>query len=358
MIGATRLLSCWSVCTAEADRLDGRLGVYITRFDDQARAAAEIVDKELADGRDRGPLHGLPIGIKDIIRTREAPTTGNTTVANEHWANQEDATVVTRLRQAGAVITGKVTTMELALGVPDESKPFPHPSRVWDDTRWAGGSSSGSAAGVAAGMFLGAVGSDTGGSLRLPAAYCGITTIKPTFGRVPKDGVIPLGNSQDVVGPLARSAEDSAILLDVMSGFSPLDACSTGRDMSNCAGAPPRPLSNLRVGVDRTHLAGGHVDPELPEIFESAIEVLTGLGLQVVDVPLPLYDELTAASIITWNSEAYAYHKVALRDQWEGFGRSVRAASKPGVCSPQPISSRPRRFGGWSEMRSPGSSKA
>ena len=324
---AVELLDC---CRTQADRLDSTLGVYISRFDDEAHAAAKRADAELSEGSDRGPLHGLPIAIKDIIRTEEAGTTGNSTVVNDAWALKEDATVVARLRQAGAVITGKVTTMELALGVPDETKPFPYPRNPWDTLRWAGGSSSGSAAGVAAGMFLAAVGSDTGGSLRLPASYCGITAIKPTFGLVPKDGVIPLGSSQDVVGPLCRSAEDASLLLSVMAGFSPLDPTSARSDGVQYDHEFHRDVSTIRIGVDRTALYDEKCDPELRDAFDRAIDVLAGFTSEVCDVQMPLYEEVSAASMITWNSEAYTYHRRALREQWASFGFSVRTAFASG----------------------------
>jgi len=317
-------------CTERADALDDELGVYIARFDEEARRAAREADRELEAGVDRGVLHGIPVGIKDIVRTAEAVTTGNSMVVNETWERREDASVAARLRRAGAIITGKVSTMEFALGVPDESKPFAYPRNPWDSRRWSGGSSSGSGAGVAAGMFFGAVGSDTGGSIRIPASYCGVTGLKPTFGRVPKDGVIPLGNSLDVVGPLARSADDIAALMAVMSGHAEADACSATAP-APYSWLPEEPLPRgMRIGVDRSHLDGGHVHPELVEVFDRAIAVLEDAGAVVQEVRLPLYDEVTAATIITWNSEAYAYHKASLGEQWEAFGFSVRTALASG----------------------------
>jgi aspartyl-tRNA(Asn)/glutamyl-tRNA(Gln) amidotransferase subunit A len=209
--------------------------------------------------------------------------------------------------------------MELALGIPDESKPFPYPRNPWDAARWAGGSSSGSAAGVAAGMFLAAVGSDTGGSIRIPSSYCGITGLKPTFGLVPKDGVIPLGNSLDVVGPMTRDARDCATVLAAMVG----DRGAAPSSVAPSTGTVHRPL---RIGVDRSNLSGDHVHPDLPAVFDAAVADLAAGGASVVDVQVPLYDEVTAATIITWNSESLAYHRDNLRTQWSDFGFSVRTA--------------------------------
>jgi len=220
--------------------------------------------------------------------------------------------------------------MELAIGVPDETEPFPYPRNPWDVARWAGGSSSGSASGIAAGMFLGALGSDTGGSIRLPASYCGVTGHKPTFGLVPKDGVIPLGNSMDAVGPLARTASDARTLLGLIRGHAPADACSVP---TITAGEPmpvPSSIDGLRLGVDRSHLGGDAVDPAFRNAFEVAVELLADQGLVITDVTAPMYEEVTAASIITWNAEAYAYHRRALRNQPERFGASARAVFMAG----------------------------
>src|SRR5262249_46439277 len=162
---------------------------------------ADRADEELAAGTDLGPLHGMPVAVKDIIATSERPATAQSLVLDPAWSEARDAPVVRRLRDAGAVIVGKTTTMEYAIGLPDSSKPFPLPRNPWDRAHWAGGSSSGSGSGLAAGLFLGALGTDTGGSIRIPAAFCGITGHMPTFGLVPKSGCVPLGWSLDHLGP-------------------------------------------------------------------------------------------------------------------------------------------------------------
>ncbi|ARX88056.1 hypothetical protein SMD44_07543 [Streptomyces alboflavus] len=173
---------------AAADRHDGALGVYLARFDERARAAALRADEELARGLDRGPLHGIPFGVKDTIAVADGPTTAQSLVHDRAWWAGRDAPVVARLRAAGAVITGKTTAMEFGCGLPEEDEPFPFPRNPWRPDLWAGGSSSGSASGVAAGFFTAALGGDTGGSIRMPAAFCGVSGLLPTFGRVPGPG--------------------------------------------------------------------------------------------------------------------------------------------------------------------------
>ena len=180
---------------ARADVLDPVLASYIVRTDETALAAAATADEELASGLDRGLFHGIPIGIKDIIATAEAPTTAQSLVLDPAFGASGDAVVVSRLRAAGAIVMGKLTTMEYAIGTPDPSKGFPTPRNPFNREHWTGGSSSGTGNGVAAGLFLAGLGTDTGGSIRLPAAWCGISGLKQTFGRVPKSGCVPLGFS-------------------------------------------------------------------------------------------------------------------------------------------------------------------
>ena len=214
---------------AAADLLDPQMGTWLDRYTEQSLSRAEQADAELAEGRDLGPLHGIPLGIKDILSTDEGPTTAQSLTMDPTWGDQGDGPVVARLRAAGAVIMGKTTTMEYAIGRPDFSKPFPVPRNPWNLDRWTGGSSSGTGNGVASGQILGGLGTDTGGSVRLPAAYNGVSGHKPTFGLVPKSGCVPLGMSYDHVGPLARSAWDCAALLSVMAGADPSDRTTVER---------------------------------------------------------------------------------------------------------------------------------
>ena len=211
---------------ARADRLDPVLGCFITRMDDQALAAAAQADADFAAGIDKGPLQGIPVGIKDILATDDAPTTAQSLAMDPEWPKQGDGPAVRRLRRAGAVFVGKNTTNEFASGAPDEQKPFPIPKNPWDPDRSPGGSSSGTGVGVAAGLHLGGVGTDTSGSVRWPAAANGVSGMMATYGRVPKSGVTQNGFSLDHVGPLARTAWDCAAMLTIMAGYDPSDECS------------------------------------------------------------------------------------------------------------------------------------
>ena len=222
---------------ARADAHDSTLGTYVARFDDAALAAAAKADADFAAGVDHGPLQGIPLGVKDIIAAREGATTACSKVLDPEWGRGIDAPVVARLRAQGAVITGKTATMEFAMGAPDADGPFPIHRNPWNVERWPGGSSSGTGTGVAAGLILGGLGSDTGGSVRIPSALCGISGLKTTYGLVPKSGVVPLGYSLDTVGPMARTARDCALILQAIAGPSDDDATSVDRPVPDYAAA-------------------------------------------------------------------------------------------------------------------------
>jgi aspartyl-tRNA(Asn)/glutamyl-tRNA(Gln) amidotransferase subunit A len=320
---------------ARADDLDPAIGCYLYRCDDAALARAERADKELAAGDDLGPLHGIPLGVKDIVATADGPTTAQSLVLDRAWGEQGDAPVVARLRAAGAVVTGKTSTMEYAIGLPDASKPFPVPRNPWNLDRWAGGSSSGTANGIAAGLFLGGVGTDTGGSIRMPAALCGITGLKPTFGRVPKSGVVPLAWSLDHVGPMARTAHDCALLLEVMAGHDPADPlCLDARGPRSPAGLGPGgplggsldgPLDGVRVAVQRRHhVDAPFVEPSAVARFEDAIAAMAAAGAAVEEVDIPAFDLLNEAVPPLFMPEAFAYHRPTMQARWADYFDTTR----------------------------------
>lgn len=308
-----------------ADVLDHRLGVYLHRFDEQALATAAQADADLAAGLDKGPLHGVPIGIKDNLAVSEGPTTANSLVLDPAWGKGRDAIVIERLKQAGAVITGKLTTMEYAIGAHDPSKPHPRPRNPWNLDAWPGGSSSGTGAGVAAGLFLAGLGTDTGGSIRLPAAYCGVCGLTPTYGRVPTAGCVPLGYTLDHIGPLARSAVDCGVVLAAISGEDPRDPYTVATDpvtIKSMHGS----LKGVTIGVERVHHLGADLeDPALAPTFQAAVEVLRGLGATVVDVELDYFHETVTAQVVTMCSEAFAYHRLDVQTRWSDYYRSTRA---------------------------------
>src|SRR5437763_91604 len=202
------------------DRLDGKLHSFIRVLREPALAAARAAEAEIMAGNYRGPLHGIPIGLKDIYETKGVPTTGHSKILIDHVPRQ-DATSVRRLTEAGAIVVGKLATHEFALGGPSFDLPWPPARNPWDTSRFTGGSSSGTGAAVAAGLVLGGTGSDTGGSIRGPAAFCGLAGLKPSYGRISRAGILPLAYSLDHAGPMAWTAEDCAIMLQAMAGPAP-----------------------------------------------------------------------------------------------------------------------------------------
>jgi aspartyl-tRNA(Asn)/glutamyl-tRNA(Gln) amidotransferase subunit A len=315
---------------SRADELDSCLGTYLARFDEEALSAAATADRELAVGVDRGPLHGIPVAIKDNLAASEGPTTAQSLVLDPSWARGKDAPVVARLRQAGAVLTGKTTLAEFAVGLPDADKPFPLPRNPWNVGTYAGGSSSGSASGLAAGMFLGAVGTDTGGSIRMPAAWCGVAGLKPTFGRVPKSGCVPLSYSLDHVGPMARSAWDCAAMLGVLAGPHPSDPDSSELPVPDYLAGLNQDVAGVRLGVARGEHFPDCADPSLRECFENAVAVLEGLGASSAEVSLPHWSEASFATTVILAADAVAYHEPDLRDRWPHYFAATRAVLAQG----------------------------
>ncbi|MDX6229021.1 MAG: aspartyl-tRNA(Asn)/glutamyl-tRNA(Gln) amidotransferase subunit [Frankiales bacterium] len=324
--GTTTSVALTRAVQARADVLDPLIGTYIARTDEAAIAAATQADNELAAGTDRGPLHGIPLGIKDIIATSDAPATAQSLILDPSFGEQGDAVVVARLRAAGAVITGKVTTMEYAIGVPDASKGFPTPRNPYDRDRWPGGSSSGTGNGVAAGLFLGGLGTDTGGSIRMPAAWCGISGLKATFGRVPKSGCVPLGFSYDNIGPMTRSARDCAAMLDVLAGYDESDSSCSPSPVDDYLSALTGDAEGLRIGVDLSFLDRPGCDPDNAALMHVALDVFRDLGATVVPVALPWHDELVTATTAGMLAEALAYHRADLQRRWEDYGHGTRMA--------------------------------
>src|SRR5947207_479960 len=231
-------------------KLDGKLNSFIRVLGDAARGDARAAEAEIAAGKYRGPMHGIPIGLKDIYETAGVATTGHSKVMQDH-VPRADAFSVTRLREAGAIIMGKLATHEFALGGPSFDLPWPPARNPWDTSRFTGGSSSGTGASVAAGLVLGGTGSDTGGSIRGPAAYCGLAGIKPTYGLISRVGILPLAFSLDHAGPMAWNAEDCAIMLQAMAGPDPADPGSADRPIPDYRAALAGDVKGLRVGLIR-----------------------------------------------------------------------------------------------------------
>lgn len=316
---------------AAADELDEKLGTWLDRYDTSAMARAVQADSELAAGDDRGPLHGIPLGIKDIIATDEGPTTAQSLVLDPAWGDMGDGPVIARLRQAGAVMMGKTTTMEFAVGRPDFSKPFPIPRCPWDTDRWAGGSSSGTGNGVASGQILGGLGTDTGGSVRLPAAYNGISGHKPTFGLVPKSGCVPLGLSYDHIGPMARSAWDCAAMLNVMAGADPSDRTTVDRELPDYVAALDEGIDGKTIGVITNERLVEASSADMMAAFGEAVGTLTSARANTQDVDVPMYEQLSTGAFLALQAEAYAWHRETLRTRWADYGRPTRLVLAQGA---------------------------
>jgi aspartyl-tRNA(Asn)/glutamyl-tRNA(Gln) amidotransferase subunit A len=310
---------------ARAHAAQDTLAAFIVIMDEPALAAAHQADADFAAGIDKGPLQGIPIGVKDIIATRDAPTTANSRVLDRAWGQRDDATVVKKLRAAGAIVIGKLGLHEFALGWPDPDTGFRIPKNPWDLTRSPGGSSSGTGAAVGGGLILGGLGTCTGGSVRGPASYCGISGIKQTFGRDSKEGCVPLGYSLDHIGPMARTARDCAIMLQAMAGYDPLDLCSVDVPVPDMTAGLDGSLAGMRIGVPRDYFfTVPNLDPEVKAAVLAAIDAMAAAGATVVDVSIPHADTARHAQRITMMSEAYAYHEPDLQERPELYGKYTR----------------------------------
>jgi aspartyl-tRNA(Asn)/glutamyl-tRNA(Gln) amidotransferase subunit A len=295
---------------------------FVTVSADRARADAARADAELATGLDRGPLHGIPVALKDLIETAGIRTTGGSRLREAHVPTG-DATIVRRLGQAGAVLLGKLATYELATVGPDSETPFPPARNPWNLGHITGGSSSGSAAAVAGGLIRTSVGSDTAGSIRAPASYCGVVGLKPTFGAVPLDGVLPLSPSLDTLGPVSASVAEAAITFDAMTGRSAAE--STARLLGT--GLLGTDLHGMRIGYARAWFASDPaLEPEVLEAIDAAASQLSLLGAIVREAALPDYQRFEDAASKVLNAESYAVHRDDLAARWNDYGPMSRAS--------------------------------
>lgn len=269
-------------------RQDGRLHSYVVVLADRARAAARRAEEELARGFRRGPLHGVPIAVKDLCYTTYAPTAAGTTI-HAGWMAPHDATVVTRLEQAGAIMLGKLKMTEGAFSTHHPA--VEAPVNPWDAERWVGSSSSGSGAATAAGLCYGSLGSDTGGSIRFPSACCGLTGLKPTWGRVSRHGVFALADSLDHIGPMTRDAVDAAAMLGVIAGHDPADATSLRAPVPDYLAEAAGNIRGVRVGIDAFY-ACRDVDPVIAATYVETERTLAALGAELREVRVPAVDEV------------------------------------------------------------------
>ncbi|WP_329414461.1 amidase [Streptomyces sp. NBC_00704] len=301
--------------------VEGRVGAYVTVVADAAQAAAVRAEREIAVSGPRGPLHGIPMALKDLIDAEGMPTTASSRVRAGHVA-ERDSRVAERLGAAGAVLLGKTHTHEFAYGLTT-----PQTHNAWDHSRVAGGSSGGSAVAVAAGGATFAMGTDTGGSIRVPAALNGVVGLKPTYGLVPRTGVTSLSWSLDHVGPLTRTVQDAALVLSATAGHDPRDPASvSGPTLDRFPGGD---LRGLKVGVPRNHYFD-RVTPEVEESVRGAIERLAELGAELVDVEIPMAHYIRAVQWGLMVPEATAYHERSLRATPDLYAADVRILLEAG----------------------------
>lgn len=307
---------------AQIERLEPRLNAFITVTADEARQAARACTEEIAADKPRGPLHGLPVAIKDLFDVAGMRMTAGSRILGENVA-AEDSEVAARLKAAGAVMLGKLNLHEFAFGATGVNPHYGPARNPWDSERITGGSSSGSGAAVAAGECLSALGTDTGGSIRIPASLCGIVGLKPTYGRVSKRGVLPLSWALDHIGPMTRTVEDAALLLGILAGHDPGDAASADEPVPDYTRSLDGGVRGLRIGVPRRFFFE-NVDPEVEAAVRSAITLLGEMGAAVSEIDVPLIDEIPGALTAIMLPEALAVHQRWMNERPEDYGDDVR----------------------------------
>jgi aspartyl-tRNA(Asn)/glutamyl-tRNA(Gln) amidotransferase subunit A len=282
--------------------VDRDLGAYLAVDSEGARGAAKAIDQQRAAGQRLGPLGGVPIALKDVIVTRGLETTAASKIL-QGWLPPYDGTVVEKLRAAGAVILGKVNCDEFAMGSSTENSAYKRTKNPWDGERVPGGSSGGSSAAVAAGLCAASLGTDTGGSIRQPAAFCGVVGVKPTYGRVSRWGVVAFASSLDQVGPLARSVHDAALVLEVIAGFDPRDSTSLDEPVPKYTDALVGDVTGLKVGLPREYFEGA-IEADIKAALDRTIAALKERGAEMIEISLPHTKLALAAYYIVAPAEA------------------------------------------------------
>ena len=304
------------------ERLDGRLRAYITVTREAALAAARRAEDAIMQGARLGPLHGVAFAVKDQFATRGVRTTAGSRILADN-VPEDDATVVARLAAAGGILLGKLNLTEFALGGTIDF-PFGQPRNPWNTEHDTGGSSAGSGAAVAAALCAVSLGEDTGGSVRTPASWCGVAGHRPTWGLVSRHGCIPLAWSLDTPGPLGRTVEDCALVLNVIAGHDPRDPLTTRRTPPDHRAALTGDVRGLRVGIVRELTSGGETDPEMRDAVRAAVAALARLGAAVDEVSLPLLPSAGAAFMAICDSEGAARHLGWLRTRPGDYDRGTR----------------------------------
>jgi aspartyl-tRNA(Asn)/glutamyl-tRNA(Gln) amidotransferase subunit A len=305
---------------ARIEEVDKKLNAYITVTTDVAREAAKRAESEIAAGNWRGPFHGVPVALKDLCYTKGIVTTGGSKILEE-FVPAYDCTLWSRLAAQGAVLLGKLNLHEFAYGVTSSNPHWGVVKNPYDTTRIPGGSSGGSAAAIVARMAAATIGSDTGGSIRIPAAFCGCVGLKPTWSRVSRYGVLPLSDSLDHAGPITRTVRDAALMLAVIAGHDPNDATSSSEPVPDYAQALDRDINGMRIGVIRELLGG--ISAEVEHAMDAAIETFGKLGALVEDVSVPSMDAAPAMYAII-GADALEFHENWLKTRAGDYGEHVR----------------------------------
>jgi aspartyl-tRNA(Asn)/glutamyl-tRNA(Gln) amidotransferase subunit A len=328
----SREVSPVEVIDAHISRIESTdkvLNSFITLLPEQARAAARRAESEINAGSYRGALHGIPVGLKDLFNTGGIRTTSGSRIF-DNFVPQEDCTVAARFHLAGAILLGKLNMHQLAYGPTGENPDYGHMHNPWDPERFAGGSSGGSGSAVAAGQCTITMGSDTGGSVRIPASLCGIVGLKPTYGLVSRHGLTPLSWCMDHPGPMVRTVEDAALTMNAIAGYDPNDVASSRAEVPDYTSALTGDVRGLRIGVPREYFEAP-LDSEVSQIVRKAIDLLGELGASVREVSLPMYEQAQAISGTILMAEAAAYHRELLARDGDKLYPPVRLRLEAGL---------------------------
>ena len=327
----TKAISPTDLVEAYANKIsetESTLNSFITLTLDQAKTKSLQTTKQIASGNYIGPLHGIPVALKDLFDTAGIKTTSGSKIYDARIPN-EDSTVASKLNQAGALLLGKLNMHPFAYGPTGENEDYGHMHNPWNPNKLTGGSSGGSGSSVSAGQCTAALGSDTGGSVRIPAALCGIVGFKPSYGKISKYGVTPLSWSLDHPGPLTRTVEDSVLMINAMSGHDPKDPASIATNLISLDFMKSNDMSNIRIGVPQEFLE--NIDPEMSKLIQDAILVLQNLGAEIKTLNFPMHKYSESISNCILMPEASSYHKSILKDIPEQIYEPVRLRLHAGL---------------------------
>jgi len=305
------------------------LNSFITLMAEEARGSARQAEREIQAGKYRGPLHGIPVGLKDLYNTRGVRTTSGSRIF-DNFVPAEDCTVAVRFREAGAILLGKLNMHQFALGPTGENPDYGHMHNPWNPEMVSGGSSGGSGSAVAAGQCTIATGSDTGGSIRIPAALCGIVGLKPTYGLISRYGLTPLSWSLDHPGPMVRTVEDAALAMNAIAGYDPKDVASANVTVPDYTESLTEDIRGLRIGVPKEYFEAP-LDPEVRQSVQNALSQFESMGAEVREVSFPMFEQSQAISTAVLLAEAAAYYRDIVEKDGDKVYEPVRLRLQAGL---------------------------